>query len=172
MPAPFVIPFNNCPISISVKTASYTIPAGKYARIITEVDSGGLFTIDAVTAMSSAAFVNIDSGNATNAVLNYTVPTGFRAEVTCATTVAGDTYTVNGNSATSMGANAQSTPLQVGPAGTVSLGAGVVNNKGIHGTAYPSNATNRQATFWVPTGTVISGSGNWKAVVQEYNVIS
>lgn len=33
MSAPFVIPFNNCPSSVSVKTASYTIPSGKYAKI-------------------------------------------------------------------------------------------------------------------------------------------
>jgi hypothetical protein len=33
MSAPFIIPFDNNPASTSIKTTSYTIPAGKYARV-------------------------------------------------------------------------------------------------------------------------------------------
>jgi hypothetical protein len=33
MAAPIVLPFNNNPASTSIKTAAYTIPSGKYARV-------------------------------------------------------------------------------------------------------------------------------------------
>lgn len=39
-------PFNFNPDSVSVKTGSYTIPAGKYARVTPNVYDGGNFSID------------------------------------------------------------------------------------------------------------------------------
>lgn len=168
MSAPFVIPFNNCPISVSVKTASYTIPAGKYAEVYVEVDSGGIFTINAVNAVVTAAFVNVDVSGSGSA--SYTVPTGFMASINGFSSNAYG-VNINGNGASSESASKHSNSINLGPAGTA-VATVSLNPCSIQGLATPSNSTNRQATFWVPTGTVISGSGNWKAVVQEYNVIS
>ena len=155
------------PTSISVKTASYTIPAGKYARIVAECDSGGIFTINAVNAVTTSAFVNIDASTA-NSVL-YTVPIGFKASVSASTITAAATLTVNGNGNLGIGANAFSQVFEIGPNGTISL-SGIGSTTAIQGLATPSNATHRQGEFYVPTGTVISGTGNWRAVVEEYTV--
>jgi hypothetical protein len=174
MSAPFVIPFNFCPTSVSVKTASYTIPAGRYAQVYVEADSGGIFTIDAVSAVVTAAFVNIDQIVTGAGVLTYTAPTGYRSNITALGSNSNDTVSINGNSGTfTLVANTmRETSFELGPAGNLSLTPAGTRTAGISGSAIPSNNTSRQATFWVPTGTVISGSGNWKAVVQEYNVIS
>lgn len=150
------------PASISVKTASYTIPAGRYARIVAECDSGGTLTINAVTAITTAAFVNVDS-SITNNNLTYTVPTGFLAKLTL--TRGGNSFTINGNAAP-----ADNIQYEFGPSGGVSIGTDVLGTKSIQGVAVPSNATNRQGQFFVPTGTVISGTGNWRALVEEYTV--
>lgn len=47
--------FNNKPASTTVRTASYTIPAGRYARVVANVQAGGTFTIGGVVALSSIA---------------------------------------------------------------------------------------------------------------------
>jgi hypothetical protein len=174
MSAPFIIPFNFQPVSVSVKTGSYTIPAGNYARVLVECDSGGTFTIDTVTAVTTAAFVNIDLA-AGSADLNHTVPTGFRSIVSVATTGA-DTITVNGNlllSSTTPGFyNSQLPNIEIGPGGNVLITNSIGGSKSIVGVSIPSNATHRQAEFWLPSGTVINGTGTWRAVVMEYNEIT
>lgn len=173
MASPIIIPFDNNPVAVSVKTASYTIPAGKFARVYVECDSGGIFTINAVNAVVTNAILNIDVGNASNVAVSYTAPSGYMAEVAFGASLSGDSYQVNGNGSTSLAGLDRSRQYKIGPAGTAVFGSGVAgNNKGITGAAIPSNATNRQAEFYLPAGTVISGSGNWKAVVQEYNKIS
>ena len=45
----FLIPFDNNPVSTEVKTGTYTIPTGKYARV-TVIDGGTVFEIDSVVA--------------------------------------------------------------------------------------------------------------------------
>jgi hypothetical protein len=156
------------PASISVKTASYTIPAGRYARVYTECDSGGIFTINAVNAVVTAAFVNIDlQGTTSN--FAYTAPSGFYAKVTAAAG-GGTTFSVNGNVSQALTGTAYSSQFEIGPSGTMAVPSTFLSSGFIQGVAIPSNATNRQATFYVPTGTVISGSGNWKAIVEEYTV--
>ena len=52
----FNVPFDFNPTSVSVKTSSYTIPAGSYAYVINASDDD--FTID-----GTAAFENPDSGS-------------------------------------------------------------------------------------------------------------
>jgi hypothetical protein len=175
MSAPFIVPFNFQPVSVSVKTASYTIPAGKYARVVVEVDSGGVFTIGGVSAVTSSAFVNIDTvAGFSGGTATYTVPTGFRAEACFAPASggAGTTAQINGNVVEALGLVQYYDDHSIGPGGVMSVvspGGGVSS---VQGVAIPSNATHRQADFWLPTGAVISGSGNWRAVVMEYNQIS
>jgi len=173
MSAPFFLPFNFQPVSVSVKTGSYTIPAGKYARVTVEVDSGGIFTINTINACTSAGFIAIDQANASLAALSYSVPTDYRGSAAFSSTLT-DTYSIAGNSTININTNSSSpVGIDLGPGSVYSMPGGVASNaKGIHGVAIPSNATNRQATYWLPTGTVINGSGNWRAVVEEYNQIT
>ena len=172
MSAPFFLPFNFQPSSVAVKTGSYTIPAGKYARVTVEVDSGGIFTIDAVSALTSAAFVNVDStsGSGTGSV-TYTVPTGFKASVSGIAT-GESAFSVNNNGDQLLGTSIHTNLFNIGPAGTLTVYTSLLGFARVQGLATPSNATNRQATFWLPTGTIINGSGNWRAVVEEYNEIT
>jgi hypothetical protein len=157
------------PASISVKTASYTIPAGRYARVYTECDSGGVFTINAVNAVVTSPFINVDV-NTGAATVSYTVPSGYLAALNCGMTN-GTTATLAINGNLSIGGNQiQQGTFGAGPGGSYSLVSSSFNVVTLQGVATPSNATNRQATFYVPTGTVISGSGNWKAIVEEYTV--
>jgi hypothetical protein len=161
--------FPSFPISVSVKTASFTIPFNRFARVTVEVDSGGIFTINGVTAVTSAAFLNIDV-SITNAEATYNVPTGYRAVIaSMGGFFSGENY-FNGNSLASYpnnaGQSANVAGAQIGPGGqAIATGGGT---RQIAGVAIPSNATNRQAVFMLPPGTVISGSGNWRAVVEEY----
>jgi hypothetical protein len=175
MSAPFVIPFNFKPSGVSVKTASYTIPSGKYAQVYVECDSGGIFTIDGVGAVVTAAFVNIATYQVNNiTTASYTVPTNFKAAIfgfsNDATTrlwTAG-----SGSSVIPQSTQIANGPFFQGPGQTNTINLSSTATKGFSGLAEPSNALNRQATFWVTAGTVLSGSGNWKAVVMEFNNIT
>ena len=178
MSSRILVPFDNNPAAVSVKTASYTIPAGRFAKVYVEVDSGGIFTINGVNAVVTSAFANVDVYNATTTAVSYTVPTGFRAELRMLANSPTD-FTISGNANGPLYVQNGNAPSNYIPESLVSLGPGstvvsgsVNTGKSIVGVAIPSNATNRQAEFYLPTGTVISGSGNWRATVQEYNLIS
>lgn len=172
MSAPFIVPFNHCPVSVSVITSSYTVPSGKYAKVVAECDSGGIVTLNGSNAITTAAFVNVDVTSSSTAT--YTVPSNYRASV-CGATAAADTFVINGNVGGSIGANAYTQAYDVGPGGTFATNFTFLSGSGtraVQGVAIPSNATNRQAEFFLPAGTVLSGSGNWRAVLMLYNVIS
>lgn len=123
MSAPFIIPFNFQPESISVKTASYTVPAGKYAYITANVIGAATFTIGGATAIS---------GNASTLLSSTTLDLG------------GTTGSLLTN--TTLGA------------GTNAFTSTTVN-------------TTETASFWAPSGTVINGTGTWRATVSIYSNI-
>lgn len=58
-----VVPFNFQPANVSVKTGSYTIPAGKYAKVDVQCEAGGSFTIDGLTALTSKSWTVLSSDN-------------------------------------------------------------------------------------------------------------
>ena len=176
MSSPIYIPssgFNNNPVSTTVRTASYTIPAGRYARIVAECDSGGIVTINGSNAMTSSAFINVANTGSVGFSTStfYTVPSNYRldtAAITSASSTSAPFIPLGGTNISIGGAN-----FNQGSVGA-SFGPGqilqIYNNTGyVVGVATPSNATNRQGEFWLPTGTVLSGTGNWRAVVTEYN---
>jgi hypothetical protein len=165
------VPFDNNPLEVSVKTASYTIPTGRFAKVYVECDSGGQFTINGNVAVKTDAFINIDV-TATSGTLTYSVPTNYLASIAAAVVSSGTpNIYVNGNDY-SLGMG-EASGLEIGPGGSVSAHSSDFNaDRGISGVLKPSNATHRQAEFFLPAGTIISGSGNWKAVVMEYNAIS
>ena len=172
------VPFNNNPLAVSVKTASYTIPTGRFAKVYVECDSGGQFTINGAVAVDTDPVINVSVSNASTNALTYTAPSNYKATVSVYSNTSGISVSQSGlgnnyrqaaNSASSGGGVGLVT---VGPGGSVSISSSGANTKAIVGYAEPSNATHRQAEFFLPAGTVISGSGNWKAVVMEYNAIS
>lgn len=175
MGAPMVVPFDNNPVAVSVKTASYTVPVGKFIRAYVECDSGGIFTINGVNAVVTAAFANIDLQGTSATPITHSVPTGFRSVIAAFSDVGSGAFTVNGNTpagASPTTPNQNAGGFELGPGGSFAVAAGALGQRTITGVSIPSQATNRQAEFYLPAGTIINGSGNWKAVVMEYNVIS
>jgi hypothetical protein len=184
MSAPIVVPFNYQPVSTTVQVASYTIPAGKYARVLAECDSGGTITIGGVTAVSTSPFVNVNVLNNTNAT--YNVPTGYKFTVGSMGASGGaPSGYLNGNTNTVYnqgGAGLATVGMAVlgaagatvGPGGSASAitASAATNACRLAGLAEPSNATHRQAEFWLPAGAVLNGTGSWRAIVSEYNAIS
>lgn len=125
------VPFNFAPLSVSVKTGSYTVPAGKYARAVVNLEGSATFTIGGVTALRGTQ----------NSVLggsNMYIATG----------------SLNGGNT----------------AGALFTGA----NSGTLSNAYSTTTDQKSliAEIWLPSGTVINGTGTWRAVVTEYNNIT
>jgi len=135
-----VIPFNFQPVSVSVKTSSYTIPAGKYAYVTANAIGSATFEIGGATALSGSSTTQTTN---TSSALRYG-------------TGRGGAYTTERH-----------------------LLSGYVNNdlaRDPHGDAfgYASKTFNEVATasYWLPAGTVISGSGTWRATVSLYNELT
>lgn len=115
------------PASISVKTAGYTIPANRYARVIANVIGSATFTINGSTALSGTQNSVLGSDNLR--ICTYSGTTNFLA-----------------------------TP----PAAPSAFGA--------VGSAF-TEATqqhNLVQEYFLPAGTIINGTGTWRAVVEEY----
>jgi hypothetical protein len=110
------------PVSVSVKTALYTIPSDRYARVTVNVIGSATFTINAVTALS---------GTQNNVLASSTMQTGANN------------------------------------AGTLSVGGnGTAGNTAAYGVI--ADQKNLSETYYLPGGTVINGTGVWRAVVEEY----
>jgi hypothetical protein len=181
MSASFIVPFNQQPVSTSVKTTSYTIPAGKYARVTGKITSDNSFS----TATGTLGFLAID-GSPVQYVNNYginrvwstgltnffTIPTQSSGNMTywIQNTGAGATaFTINGVFSISLAAGATSTgsfnvtpgdQLNFSVAQTGRFYGAVIGNKSI------------DISLWVPAGTVLTGSVLPIWVVEEYNMIS
>lgn len=142
------------PTEVSVKTSSYTIPAGKYARVVVECYSGGDFFINGNAALTTGPTtpLKFESGLSS---LSYTVPTGYILSLgtTSASSINGVALSSNFISSGEF------------PGGTLFTGG---TFKNVTGVLKQTNATHKEAEFILPSGTVISGSGSWRAVVEEY----
>lgn len=127
MTAKYFIPFMEMPFSVSVKTSSYTIPAGYYARAIVNLVGTSNFTIDGSSALECNQHSVLSSDNLK---LN---------------TVDGVTGGLLTNWTTSSSPTAS-------------------------GTAFNETSDIKIVTceFRLPTGTLIDGSGGWRATVELY----
>ena len=112
------------PVAISVKTGSYTIPVGRWARAVVNVEGTGTFTVNGTTALR---------GTQNNVLASSVLQ-----------------YYVNGS------ANTLHSAGGTNPAGSAFSSA--TDQKTIVG------------EFNLPTGTVINGSGTWRATVEEYDL--
>ena len=184
MAAPFIIPFNNQPLTTTIKTASYTIPAGKYAKATGYFISNGSGTaatytmsslsIDGVAVLRESGFRVTRTIAGATAV--FTVPSTFCGTMTfsCGTSgvttstlnIDGIPYLVLSNAATA--ANLLACDIAGGAAITYSTA--LTCNCSLQFT----NNGPKQITAWVPAGTVLTGSlaSSFHWIVEEYNVIS
>lgn len=164
------IPFNFQPVSTSIKTSSYTIPSGQFAYVVAYVENGGTFTIDGVTSIDSNAAVAADYNTIIlDSTINgtfYTVPSGYRFEGTAQANVG---FKIDGNTRTT-----GSSELQVSLGSGSTLATRSTSDYYLYGAeikeAEPE--TNATENFWLPTGTVINGTGTWRATVSLYNEIT
>lgn len=129
--------FNHKPASTTVRTASYTIPAGRYARVVANVIGSGAFTIGGVVALQGTQNSVISSDNLTVVAQQGTVAGGGQINI------GGLLGTNTSNSLNSVN------------------GGGTAFNEA-------TQQHNLVESYWVPEGTVINGSGTWRAVVEEY----
>ena len=156
------------PLSVQVITGSYTVPSRKIAKVYVECDSGGIFSINGVNAVTTSPFINIAQSTTANGSLSYSVPANYRAEVVSSTNAVGVWNHIGGGSSTWITTTEQTQiKLSLGPLASIST-ANQSANKAYSGVAIPSNATNRQANFTLPAGTVLNGTGNWRATVEIY----
>jgi hypothetical protein len=142
MASSVVIPFNNNPVSVSVKTASYTIPAGKFARVVVNVIGSGTFTINGNTALSGT------QNNVITSVNNM--------------------YRAPGS-----GVIAASQPYQPGAIQTTVSGTTTSQGSAQNSLLVYGNETDQKPLiqdYYLSTGTVINGTGTWRATVEEYNI--
>ena len=130
------------PISISVKTAGYTIPANRYARVSVNVHAGGTFNIGGVTSLSSltATWTVLASDNLTAHTLSATSNNGFT--------------------------NSTIGRLLTGGSNADFPAANFVGNAFNESTAQFNTSVTEQ--YFMPAGTVINGTGTWRATVEEY----
>lgn len=145
MSSPIYIPssagFNNNPLSTTVRTASYTIPAGRYARVVANLEGSATLTINGTTALR-----------------------GTQNSILSSSGLITQTQIINA------GFGGVSTNFS----GQVLMTGAGVNNGGTNnfGSAAFTSGTDQKTVvqeFWCPTGTVINGTGTWRAIVTEYN---
>jgi hypothetical protein len=166
-----VVPFNFAPESVDVKTASYTIPTGKYAYVAAHVENGGTFTIDSTTALSSEAGVDGDVDDVSLSGLAngtfYTVPSGYRFEGIAK--VASGNLVVGGVVRTS---GTEFVEIKAGSGATIATTVNVLYDIIGYSIRVSDAETSVAQGFWLPAGTVINGTGTWRATVSIYNEIS
>lgn len=155
-------PFNFNPNSISVKTSAYPIPAGRYAIVTAEVSKGGTFTIDGFVALKS------QPGTKTKVTFigsDYDVPADkyfegiVKPSGTSANVVVGG-YSSPGFDFTKLGPGESVDNDTAGGAPGVAV-IGVLS-------PVDPESNSETATFYVPTGATISGTGDWRATVSEF----
>lgn len=183
-----LIPFNFQPESTSVKTSSYVIPAGKYAQVLASVgsDQTSTFTIDGSQALISGSSASTVIGVSltdvavdTTTVL-YTPPAGYFFEgtiIVTATNSAGNEIRIGGEDLVQGGINALDTyDIKVGAGDDIAIFAnsGNIIEARLIGYSRKVEAieSSKEATFWVPSGTTIAGTGTWRATVMEFAEIS
>lgn len=180
-------PSNQQPDSVSVKTGSYTIPAGYYAQVTASVQGTDTFSIGGVVALegiaagasggtsSDIAAINVENLLATTA--SYTVPSGYKAFIRLACsnatsptinigsynfTLSGpfftDQYIVGSGMVISMVESSSSTRNIVGAAERIGSQTSATSPAAVSG------------TFWVSAGTLLNTSGGSYTVTLYKNI--
>lgn len=177
----FNVPFDYNPTSVSVKTSSYTVPAGSYAYVINS--SNGAFSIDSVDAVLSPdgfTYTNLTTSTSAN---DYTITANGLYTIYLASTSwssgsvtfyadisqNGGTNFINALNITNVGSNVYG---QI----NVYLEKGNVVRTYKSGNSANGNAVMTgcresivSGGFWVPSGTDLDGD---RYIVALYNEIS
>lgn len=189
MSSRILIPFDNNPSSISKKTASYTVPSGKYAMVKT---SSAFFFIDAVQiyhsntistassisggipvdldkSMQYSSSVHVFSTSLTKTGTNISTLTGSFGGGTV--NAYGDalysvTRTTAGTTTVAQAIELNATILW---SNTTLVSSTTGSSQGSWSISYYFTPNLGVTDFWVPSGTVLNGSNY---IVMEYNVIS
>lgn len=177
------VPFNFQPTSVSVKTSSYTIPAGSYAYVEAQAEDGGTFTIDGSTALNAKAQTSVNSESDSFALsgsgsLTVNVATNKLAilRLYLSAITGNPTLTISGNLITTSLTTAYNNVYYLGSGDSFVISTGSSEQAFGYYTfhEYDPNITEttNTASFWLPTGSVINGSGQWRATVSLYNEIT
>jgi hypothetical protein len=175
-----LIPFDFNPVETSIKTSSYTIPEGRYAFVTPHcssctVNSSSLLTVTRSITTSATVGIGLSTASiffraftgSQNATKNLFL--GAKNLIAnAATTTPIDIYICDGRiniisgSIPSTGTAAVLGDIQ---SKTYSLVTGSANALTVSISEGQGNG------FWVPSGTVLGGSGSFAWQVTEYNVI-
>lgn len=189
MAAPFIIPFNQQPVSVSVKTTSYTMPAGKYAKVVAYYTAPGSTTAATYTQQSCTINGTAVLYEPFKCVRTTTGSTACQFTVPA---TASGSFVLNCSIFDSSGASStveffwndalfSRMPLSANQF-TVSQISGVCSgNNNINLTSNNSATKTLGFSFiplrekfetWVPTGTILAGTGTYAWYVEEFNMIS
>lgn len=157
------IPFNHQPESTSVKTATYDIPAGKYARAQLFATDGAV-TIDGVTAI--AGFGPVGVSQTITAGNSYTITTGYVFRGTLYVGAAAGTSYINTAASLIGAADSRVHHVELHAGATINAVGGSVY---VAGNEYQDINHVSTTEVWLDEGTEISGSGSWRAVVEIYS---
>ena len=191
MASRLIIPFDNNPVSTTIKTASYTIPAGKYAEAYcwfpsmpssNASNANVVFptrytaTINGIVYATSSASSSI-SVTATTSRTMSSMPTNVKMEACLVLTTTGTSpavsVTINGIQYISSGAATMGYTPTFNFINSVSSSSISTNSAAATGFySIISDSINENIKQWFPSGTVLSGTTSFSWAVTEYNAIS
>lgn len=156
--------FNGNPTSVSVKTGSYTIPAGNYAYVTAVCESGQSFSVDGTAAIATSGQVSATGTvNSGSPVTLITAASGATAQVDIQiATAAGVSGTLTVNGATLQTTVASTTyrfPSLFVPGGSTVTLTSLAGNTTYSVFGHYITESSRTMSLWVPTGTVLTTSG-------------
>jgi hypothetical protein len=173
MPAPFIIPFNNQPVNTGVTAASYTVPAGKYARVIVSIGLTATFS-------NGGSLTNI--GSTTSGSTNYGVNTGhfndkielwLKAGDVLAFTTSLASGTISTVAGATIGGQFEARSASSQTSSTITLNASAL------ATFYATASVYHHQTFPAAAGTLVAatigtfaGTATVVTHFEEFNVIS
>lgn len=202
MSAPFIIPFNHQPVSTSIKTSAYTIPSGKYARVIplnwsgtwsipnnstglTYTDAGFDFNGSIIATQTYSVTYSLTTTQSATKT-NYIIPPAFSGvnctyHVYCAGSASLDSFSsehVSGSTVYTIGISGSSSVAQF----MYEINSVPKINRLII-THIPNTAVSittrgmfscemAAEPFWVTEGDVLNSNGNGYFLIEEYNKIS
>jgi hypothetical protein len=202
MSSRFVVPFDNNPASTSFKTASYTIPSGKYARVrlasITGVNTATRSTAGTTVMTCNTATINgtnvkngpifsaidINRSSVGSTTGNMTLPAGdWSVKINAIILISSGSTTASTSfdSIDVIGVNSGTSAdniyhlSQVITLGAKTIGTSVTNISGSGGARTIISAEDVRENpkdIWLKAGDIISGTGTFSWFVEEYNAIS
>jgi hypothetical protein len=171
MSAPFIIPFNFQPVQTVVSTASYTVPTGKYSKVL--IEKAILPVLNSVSMARTAILTsNIVTGttgvifgtpyDCSRLTLNFNTSVIIYVHFSPTVAASSTIYTATNSSATNIVFNGEikgGTPISVATSSAATI------------TSVVSELKPPLGELWLKAGDVLTYSAG-NIVYTEYNVIS